>query len=372
MLGVNFRNAISRAMTRLLRYTLLGLLIVIGLTGVMVYSLTWRPEAREVLPVSCSTGAPTLVPGQALKVMTWNVQYLAGKRYVFWNDLADGTDENPTPQDMAFSLDEVARVIRDEQPDVVLLQELDDGAKASDYQHQLKLLQERLADLYPCSTSAFDWKAEFVPDPHIFGSVGRQLATLSRYQIDHAQRLQLPVASANLISRQFQPKNALLVAYLPLSDGSQLALLNTHLERATQPDETLLAQVSAVAKALDKLESRGTPWLIGGDFNLLPLGQYQRLPAEQRSPYSADSALHVLWDKYPMIPNNNEASGIDRARWLTHYPNDPNLSGPDRTVDYLFYSPRIKRVEATVRQDDTLRISDHLPVIARFLLPATP
>jgi hypothetical protein len=28
------------------------------------------------------------VPGQALKVMTWNVQYLAGKRYVFWNDLA--------------------------------------------------------------------------------------------------------------------------------------------------------------------------------------------------------------------------------------------------------------------------------------------
>jgi endonuclease/exonuclease/phosphatase family metal-dependent hydrolase len=164
----------------------------------------------------------------------------------------------------------------------------------------------------------------------------------------------------------------LLVAYLPLSDGSQLALLNTHLERATQPDETLLAQVSAVAKALDKLESRGTPWLIGGDFNLLPLGQYQRLPAEQRSPYSADSALHVLWDKYPMIPNNNEASGIDRARWLTHYPNDPSLSGPDRTVDYLFYSPRIKRVEATVRQDDTLRISDHLPVIARFLLPATP
>jgi endonuclease/exonuclease/phosphatase family metal-dependent hydrolase len=64
---------------------------------------------------------------------------------------------------MAFSLDEVARVIRDEQPDMVLLQELDDGAKASDYQNQLKLLQERVADLYPCSAHAFDWKADFVP-----------------------------------------------------------------------------------------------------------------------------------------------------------------------------------------------------------------
>jgi hypothetical protein len=27
-------------------------------------------------------------------------------------------------------------------------------------------------------------------------------------------------------------------------------------------------------------------------------------------------------------------------------------------------------VEAKVRQEDTLRISNHLPVIARFLLPA--
>ena len=359
-------------MTRPLRYTLLGLLIVIALAGAMVYSLTWRPDAREVLAVSCSTQAPTLAPGQALKVMTWNVQYLAGKRYVFWNDLAAGTDEAPTADDMAFSLDEVARVIRDEQPDIVLLQELDDGAKASGYQNQLKLLQERVADLYPCSAHAFDWKADFIPDPHIFGSVGRQLATLSRYEIEHAERLQLPVSEVNLISRQFKPKNALLLTYLPLSDGGQMAVLNTHLDRATQPDETLQAQVSAVAKVLDKFESRGTPWLIGGDFNLLPLGQYQRLPSEQRTPYSSDSALHVLWDKYPMIPTNNEASGIDRARWLTHYPNDTNVSGPDRTVDFVFYSPRIKRVEARVRQDDTLRISDHLPVIARFLLPAAP
>lgn len=359
-------------MTRPLRYTLLGLLIVIALAGAMVYSLTWRPDAREVLPVSCSTQPPTVAPGQALKVMTWNVQYLAGKRYVFWNDLAAGTDEAPTADDMAFSLDEVARVIRDEQPDIVLLQELDDGAKASGYQNQLKLLQERVADLYPCSAHAFDWKADFIPDPHIFGSVGRQLATLSRYEIEHAERLQLPVSEVNLISRQFKPKNALLLTYLPLSDGGQMAVLNTHLDRATQPDENLQAQVSAVAKVLDKFESRGTPWLIGGDFNLLPLGQYQRLPSEQRTPYSSDSALHVLWDKYPMIPTNNEASGIDRARWLTHYPNDTNVSGPDRTVDFVFYSPRIKRVEARVRQDDTLRISDHLPVIARFLLPAAP
>ncbi|MGZ0785577.1 endonuclease/exonuclease/phosphatase family protein [Pseudomonas saponiphila] len=357
-------------MTRLLRITLLSLLLIGLVLASLIYSLTWRPLPKETLAVSCSAQAAPLVPGQALKVMTWNLQYLAGKRYVFWNDQARGEDERPTLEDMAFSLDEVARVIRDEQPDLVLLQEVDNGAKASAYQDQLKLLQERVTDLYPCSTQAYDWKADFVPSLHIFGSVGRQLATLSRYRIEHAERLQLPVASQPLISRQFQPKDALLLSYLPLSDGGQLVVLNTHLERAQRADDTHQRQVTAIAKVLDKLESRGTPWLIGGDFNLLPLGQYQRLSEAQRAPYQIDSPLHLLWDKYPMIPSNTQASGVDRARWLTHYPNDPNLDGPDRTVDYLFYSPRLKRVESRVRQDDTLRISDHLPVLARFLLPA--
>ena len=53
-------------MTRLLRYTLLGLLFLSGLIAVLIYSLTWRPEAKEALPVSCSAQPPTLVPGQAL------------------------------------------------------------------------------------------------------------------------------------------------------------------------------------------------------------------------------------------------------------------------------------------------------------------
>lgn len=329
-------------MTRLLRYTLLGLLLIFSLAVLSIYGLTWRPQPREAVPVSCSANAAPLVPGQALKVMTWNVQFLAGKRYVFWNDLAQGDDESPTLEDMAFSLDEVARVIRDEQPDVVLLQELDKGAKASDYQDQFKLLQERLADLYPCGTSAFDWKADFIPNPHIFGSVGRQLATLSRYRIEHAERVQLPVADANFISRQFQPKNALLVSYLPLSDGGQLAVLNTHLERATEPEETPSRQITAVAKTLDKFESTGTPWLIGGDFNQLPLGQYRRLPSEQRTPYSADSPLHLLWDKYPMIPTNNEASGIDREHFI-HRPKLPIHPRQHRSLQHQHRHPSLPR-----------------------------
>ncbi|MGH8805964.1 MAG: endonuclease/exonuclease/phosphatase family protein [Polaromonas sp.] len=354
-----------------LRLTLLSLLALGGVLFALVYALTWHPAAREPAPLACSAQAHALQPGQALKVMTWNLQYLAGKRYVFWYDLADGSgpDTRPTAADLAYSLDEVVRVLRDEQPDIVLLQELHENSKTTDYQDQLGLLRERLADLYPCSTQAFYWKAAFVPHPKIRGSVGMKLATLSRHQIAHAERLQLPLIPADPLTRQFNLKRALLVSYLPIRGGGQLAVINTHLDAFAQGDDTLQRQIAMSADLLEQLSAAGTPWVIGGDFNLLPPGQYQQLPAEQRSWYAAASELKVLWDKYPMIPSIAEASGPGQAAWYTHFPNDPRVSGPDRTLDYLFHSPQLARVTATVRQSDTQRISDHLPLIARFLLP---
>ncbi len=358
-------------MTRLLRNSLLVLLALALLLGLLVYNLTWRPPPREKIAQMCSAQAPQLVPGQALKVMSWNVQHLAGKQYVFWYDLPDGSgpDERATPQDLAYNLDEVTRVIRDEQPDVLLLQDLDDGAKASDYQDQLSLLRARIVDLYPCGVEAFDWKADFIPNPHILGSVGRKLATLSRYQIVQAERQQLPRREGHWLSAPFDPHRALLTSYLPIQDGGQLAVLNTQLDAYAPGDDVQARQMQAILKRIDRMESHGTPWLLGGDFNALPLGQALRLPPAQRAAYPADSELHLLWDRYPMIPDNTEASGEDRSDWFTHYPNDPAIPGPDRTLDYLFHSPKLKRIEARVRQDDTEEISDHLPLTARVMLP---
>lgn len=359
-------------MPRLIRFVLIALVLAAFFAG-LVYNVTWHPAAHEHMPITCNVkdaAPPQLAPGQTLKVMTWNIQYLAGKRYVFWYDMADGSgpDERPTPEDIAYNLDEVVRVIRDERPDIVLLQEVDDGAKNTDYVNQLALLQERVTDLLPCSTEAFYWKSDFIPDPHIFGSVGTKLATLSRFQLDKAERLQLPAAEGSLIGRQFAPKQALLVSYLPMTDGKHLAVVNTRLGDFHPGENSIQRQVDFTAKLLDSFERAGTPWLMGGDFNLLAKGQYQRLATELRSEYAPDSELQTLWDKYSMVPSDKDTNGEEWRKWLTRFPNDPRVSGPDRTLDYLFYSPQIQRIEARVRQDDTLLISDHLPVIARFQL----
>lgn len=232
------------------------------------------------------------------------------------------------------------------------------------------MLQERLSDLYPCSSQAFYWKAAFVPHPKILGSVGMQLGTLSRYQIARAERLQLPLMPSDVLSRQFNFKRALLVSYLPLRDGGQLAAINTHLDAFAQGDDTLQQQVAMTTSLLEQLQAEGTPWLLGGDFNLLPPGQYQHLPAAQRSWYAETSELQALAERYPMIPSLQQANGVEQATWYTYYPNDPSVKSADRTLDYLFHSPQLTRIDAQVRQHDTQGISDHLPVLARLLLPA--
>lgn len=357
---------------RPLRLLLLIVLPLLALLVALIYSLTWRPQPHEEAPVTCTGQAAQLQPGQALKVMTWNVQYLAGKRHVFWYDLpgGDGPDERPSRENLALTLDEVVRVLRDEQPDLVLLQELHDNAKASDYQDQLALLQARLGDLYPCNSQAFYWKAAFVPHPRILGSVGMKLGTLSRFQIARAERLQLPIPDADLLSRQFQLKRALLVSYLPIRGGEELVAINTHFDAFAQGDDTMQRQVQMTDTLLQQLQDAGKTWVLGGDLNLLPPGQFQLLPQSQRDWYTADSELLALASRYPMIPSLSQANGAEQAQWYTHYPNDPAASGPDRTLDYLFYSQRLTALTSQVRQHDTQAISDHLPVIGRFFLPS--
>ena len=56
-------------MPRFLRHILLGLLLLAGVLASLIYSLTWRPEAKEVLALSCPTTAPVLTQGQALRLL---------------------------------------------------------------------------------------------------------------------------------------------------------------------------------------------------------------------------------------------------------------------------------------------------------------
>jgi len=174
LLFIQRNEKMKMSLAKLIRWAGLLLLLVVVALFAFVWFGTYHPANIEPMTVTCPESAPTVQSGQSLKVMTWNVQTMSGKNYVFWNDLpnGDGPDERPSPEDITLTLSEVARVIKDENPDIIFLEEIDNGAARTDYEDQFARLKELLPSDFVCSTSAYYWKAVYVPHPRIHGKVG--------------------------------------------------------------------------------------------------------------------------------------------------------------------------------------------------------
>jgi len=320
--------------------------------------------------------------------MSYNVQYMASKNYVFFYDVDVNNPERvdavleanktlasqPSKEHVFWTLDQVAEVIIDEDPDIVMLQEMNGADDSRTYYIDLlSELQSRLpADGYACHTQAPYWKAEFIFHPDILGSVDMQLVTLSKYRITKALRHQLPRPERNFFVRPFHFQRALLESRIATVDGSPLAVINTHFEAWAAGTGVMERQIATTETLLRSLDNESIPWVLGGDLNLLPPDdnrQRRSIIAADTGYYDENPQIQALYQRYRAVPDLQQLLSDDAPAWYTHFPNDPTVDGPDRTIDYLFFSAQWSLDDAQVLQQGTLGISDHLPVIGVYSLP---
>jgi endonuclease/exonuclease/phosphatase family metal-dependent hydrolase len=349
------------------------LLIIIALF-LLVVLLSWanadHPKDNAEIPVFCKSDSPLLARGQNLKVMTYNVQYLAGKNYVFFHDTPDlsGKATRVDRRDILSTADGIAQMIANESPDIICFQELDDGSRRTGYMDQLSLLLERLPSDYCCHTSAFYWKIRFIPHPKLFGSLGMKTAIVSKYKISKSARRNLPGLPVNFFLKQFSGKKLILQAFLPVSDGSQISVMSTHLDAFTVGSDIMTLQLNSLRSQKNELDTKHIPWILAGDFNLLPPGQFDKLTESHRSYYNPNTEIKSFYEEFRIVPALENTTGEQPEPWFTYFGNDPRLTDPDRTLDYIVYSDHLQLEESHVRQIDTKRLSDHFPVVATFEL----
>ena len=178
-----------------------GLLAVTA--PVFPYLLGFHPNHLEPSFTHCSTPAPKIEPGKPIKVLNWNIQFLAGAYYPYWHH----TFNQPllTEEDLQKNLEGIVNVIREEKPDIIQLQEVHRTHPLTFHQDQLKMLHDKLSDILPCYGTGTYWKAHFIPSRHLTGQVEMSLVTMSRFRIDRAVTEVLPTTRRKRILVPFYP-----------------------------------------------------------------------------------------------------------------------------------------------------------------------
>ncbi len=330
--------------------------------------LNYHPRPIEPIEPHNTDFAPTLAPGQRVKVVSYNVQFLAGTSYHFFYD--GGPDALVRTSDIRTTAAKIGAYLTAANPDLVLLQEVDSGARRTAYLDELALLLKALPTELQNYVAAYYWKSKFVPHPKVMGSAGTKLVILSRYRLGKARRYQLPRTPGNLIENDFNLKRALLEVEIPLTNGDSLALLNTHLEAFPKGTDVMERQIQKVLARANALTQQNRSWILGGDFNILPPGQLDLLNPESRGIHREPSEIKSIFERYAGVPTIAEATGTQMSRSLTFTQRSGARRMPTRTLDYLFASPTVTIERHSVEQEAVMELSDHLPLSAEFTLPA--
>ncbi len=225
--------------------------------------------------------------------------------------------------DRKRNLARITDVIREQQPDVVALQELDQGRARSGGLDQAMLIAEKLS-MYFHFQPAFRVKEEQYGD-----------AILSRFpmQIRHAGTL--PTVRSFLA---FEPRGALWVSLT--KDDVAVNIINTHLGLSPKERDR---QVEALLGPswLDNPECAHKT-ILCGDLNALPSSRvYRKLFKRMR-------------DTHAHLPGK----GRTFPSWY-----------PLLRLDYIFVSPDLETVSSEIVRTPLARIaSDHLPILTDIRL----
>ena len=311
-------------------------------------------------PELCQAGP--LPAGKPVRVMTYNIQFALGKYTRFWEFRIH---EMPSREVVESTLNDMKRVIREQNPDILFLQEASQHSVISHYIDQVAGIREALGEGF-CQKNQYYWNNRFVPAPNMLGAMDYSLVIFSRYFIGNLTITHLP-ESWHLPKAWFSPKRILLETSLLVEDMSTVSLLNTHLEAHDEDGKLRMSQAWTVANRLKELHQENKPFILAGDFNLIPPGVWEALPENQQKRFlpSMNMDLFYRHSNASVIPSLEQIKGSGLQHWTTAY--DENLYQLDLVLDYLIYSGPFVLVESAVLQEYS-NLSDHVPVTATFYI----
>ena len=312
---------------------------------------------------------------KTIKVMTWNIRFGVARADFFGDGCGDRVVF--TKNEVTAALESLAKKINLEDPDILLLQEVDVQSKKTAYIDQAQWLLNNTNLNYGAYASM--WQSQVILADGL-GRVNTGNLILSKWELKDAERYQLALrGDQDELTKYFYLRRNVIKTKVNMPSAPFYAV-NTHLT-AFATDDTKLKHINGFKSILDGIVSDGQNFVAGGDLNELPPNaskldycledqcdnESYHTDKEPRHKEGAYFAPEITWltDLYktykPAI--SLEEYGAQELKHFTHSPDDNLIL--DRKLDYLWTNTSWSG--GTTHQEATT-LSDHIPVSAFWIV----
>ena len=243
-------------------------LVIAFIGGVLIFASATTLKVKDVEKMQVNSSLVTKVDKtKEIKVLTWNTGYgaLDERQDCCWDGGKGVYGESK--EVVELNINALKTKISQENPDIFFVQELDLDSKRSYYINELGSFRTTFDQTYN-NTFACNFKAGLVPSPlsEMTGKVNAGIATFSKFSINDAERVQLPIPFSWPM-KLFNLKRCLLVTRMPIEGSDkELVMINLHLE-AYSSEEGKAKQASQLMGLMKDEFEKGNYVIAGGDFN---------------------------------------------------------------------------------------------------------
>ncbi|MBE6470590.1 MAG: endonuclease [Coriobacteriaceae bacterium] len=332
-----------------------------------------RIADHETLAVTSRIEGQALQPGKEYSAATYNVGFGAyTPDYTFFMDEGMMNDGTPTKGEhgIAVSRESVeactmgaVKVLADLNADFMLLQEVDEDSTRS------WNVNQELAFVNAFPDTAFTYAVNFhtgflaYPWPEMHGIVNSGLLTLSRFDIESAERRSYPI-DESFITKFFDLDRCFAVHRLPVANGKELVLINSHMSAYDAGGRMRAQQLAMISGVLAEERAKGNYVIAGGDWNHALCDSAKLYPSEQQlpgwvsiiGPDDVPEGFHVV------RPDNLSSVATCRGADIPYEPGVDYVT----TIDGFIVSDNVSARAQNV--DTGYAYSDHNPVKLTFSL----
>ncbi|MEG1191623.1 MAG: endonuclease/exonuclease/phosphatase family protein [Clostridia bacterium] len=341
-------------------------LVSLTFVAALLYAAqVWFSYARipDDQPLAIDKHQEALLPvGRTLNILTDNIG--AGVYTADYDFFMDGGTQSRGKSQQATleTTDALQKIIAEIDPELILLQEVDQAADRSFHVDQAQSFVDAFSDYASVFATNYDSAFLFYPVTHPIGKTRAGMMTLSKYRISEATRKQLPIESG--FKKLLDLDRCISIARLETDNGRYLSLINLHPSAYVEDQSVLDAQLAVLASAYDAARAQGDYVICGGDFNHDLLGGTS--PTLFGFEATSKAWLHPLDEA--KLPDGARIAAPTNAPTVRDS-GTPYVAGETfvAVIDGFIVSPDID-VVAVETVDNQFAHSDHNPVLMSFVL----